>query len=74
MNEYPASFVCPKCLGRAANLIYLPPAGIDIALTRRSFRTDDGRPGPSKRIVVCQHCHYGFTIEESHLVIHNRPT
>ena len=69
---FPAYIRCPACPGVAANIAD-PTALIlgDITgnrIDRFILRNDQGKPGPSHNLVVCQHCHHAFKAHEAIIV------
>lgn len=74
---YPAFVTCPYCGLKAANLTLSAPAVMAYSLLsperldRFVLRTDQDKPGPSHRLIVCQHCHDSF--RASPRLIHSNP-
>ena len=66
MPTYPSYIGCPSCGGIASNLTVTLAELVDLIrkdpshLDRTLLQTDAGKPGPSHRLVVCQHCHFPF--------------
>lgn len=76
MTTYPAHIICPSC-GQVAANITVPLAKLleelrnsDGRIDRFLLRTDDGKPGPSHHLVVCQHCHDSFRASPQLIIDH----